>query len=84
MGKDRAQLIFSLRTKRANQNAGVMARRLAKGWGFAGGHGMVAGGQIPLDESLPEKEEKMRDALKKRFLRILGLDAVPEERLLPL
>lgn len=77
------RLIFSLRTKRSNQNAGQLARRMVKGLGTAGGHGRTAGGQISLEGLPPEKAEKLRVSLQKRFLKIVGQENAKEERLLP-
>jgi nanoRNase/pAp phosphatase (c-di-AMP/oligoRNAs hydrolase) len=77
------RLIFSLRTKRANQNAGQMARRMVKGLGTAGGHGRTAGGQISLKGLTLDKAEKLRVSLQKRFLKIVGQENAKEERLLP-
>ena len=82
-GTNDDRLIFSLRTKRSYHNASQMARRVVKGFGTAGGHGRSAGGQIPLKGLAPEKIEKLRVALQKRFLKIVGQENAREERLLP-
>jgi nanoRNase/pAp phosphatase (c-di-AMP/oligoRNAs hydrolase) len=76
------RVIFSLRTKRNKQNAGLLARRIVRGLGTAGGHGMIAGGQVP--EKGPEgwRHEKISDTLKNRFLRIVGRENAREEKLL--
>ena len=83
MGTNDSRLIFSLRTKRSKQNAGQLARRMVKGWGTAGGHGRTGGGQIPLQGLPPEKAEKLRQAIQKRFLKIVGQENAKEEKLLP-
>ena len=83
MGTSDARLIFSVRTKRSDQNAGRMARRMVKGLGSAGGHGRTGGGQIPIEEFSPEKAGKMRRSLEKRFLKFAGQENAAEERLLP-
>jgi nanoRNase/pAp phosphatase (c-di-AMP/oligoRNAs hydrolase) len=82
MGNDNSQLIFSLRTKHWNQNAGRMAQRLVKGLGTAGGHGMVAGGQIPTYGFPLKKEQTVCETLEGRLLRNLGLEEVKGEKLL--
>ncbi len=82
MGTSDSSLIFSLRTKRATLNAGQMARRMVKRLGTAGGHGRTGGGQIPVRGILPEKAEKMRQSLQKRFLKHAGQKNAPGERLL--
>ena len=84
MGSDDSRLIFSLRTRRPNQNAALVARRLINGLGLAGGHGMVAGGQIFTKGFTSEKKERVLETLQKRFLKIVGRETANEERLLPL
>lgn len=83
MGTFDSRVIFSLRTKRRNQNAGLMARRLVKGLGTAGGHGMIAGGQIFTKGLAVEKQEKIYKNLRNRFLKILGKENARQERLIP-
>jgi nanoRNase/pAp phosphatase (c-di-AMP/oligoRNAs hydrolase) len=83
MGTDDSRLIFSLRTKRPKQNAGKMARRMIKSLGTAGGHGRTGGGQIPIQGIPPEKADKMRQAIRMRFLKSVGQENAREERLLP-
>jgi nanoRNase/pAp phosphatase (c-di-AMP/oligoRNAs hydrolase) len=81
-GRDDSQLIFSLRTKRMRQNAGWVAQQLVNGLGSAGGHGMVAGGQILTKGLTPEKEKKLGQTLEKRFLNILGQEKANEKLIL--
>ncbi|MBW2059578.1 MAG: bifunctional oligoribonuclease/PAP phosphatase NrnA [Deltaproteobacteria bacterium] len=76
------RVIFSIRTKRHRQNAGLMARRIVKGLGTAGGHGMIAGGQVIIKGLGPEKQEKICKNLKNRFLKILGREGAKEEKLI--
>jgi nanoRNase/pAp phosphatase (c-di-AMP/oligoRNAs hydrolase) len=83
MGMSDSRLIFSLRTKRATQNAGQVARRMVKGLGTAGGHGRTGGGQIPIQGILHEKAEKTRQFIQKRFLRYARQENAREEKLLP-
>jgi nanoRNase/pAp phosphatase (c-di-AMP/oligoRNAs hydrolase) len=81
-GKDDSQLIFSLRTKRVKQNAGWVAQKLVNGLGSAGGHGMVAGGQILTKGLTPKKEKKLGQTLDKRFLKIVGQEKANEKLIL--
>ncbi len=76
------RVIFSIRTKRHHQNAGLTARRLVKGLGTAGGHGMIAGGQITARGLTTEKQERICENLRSRFLRILGRERVKGEKLI--
>jgi nanoRNase/pAp phosphatase (c-di-AMP/oligoRNAs hydrolase) len=81
-GRDDSQLIFSIRTKRVKQNAGWLAQKLVNGLGSAGGHGMVAGGQILTKGLTPEKEKKVGQTLEKRFLKIVGQEKANEKLIL--
>jgi len=83
MGTNDSRLIFSLRTKRSNQKAGRLARRMVKGLGTAGGHGRTGGGQIPIQRIPSEKTEKLREAIQRRFLKLVGQENARQERLLP-
>jgi nanoRNase/pAp phosphatase (c-di-AMP/oligoRNAs hydrolase) len=83
MGTYNSRIIFSLRTKRRNQNAGLTARRIVRGLGTAGGHGMVAGGQIFIKAMTAERQERIRKNLRNRFLKTVGRENTKEERLLP-
>jgi nanoRNase/pAp phosphatase (c-di-AMP/oligoRNAs hydrolase) len=83
MGAFNSRVIFSLRTKRRHQNAGLLARRIVRGLGTAGGHGMIAGGQIVPKGSGAETQERICKNLRSRFLKIVGRDSVKEERLIP-
>ncbi len=83
MGAFNSRVIFSLRTKRRNQNAGVTARRIVRGLGTAGGHGMVAGGQIVTKGLAAEVHERICRNLRNRFLKIVGRESAREEKLLP-
>ena len=83
MGTTDSRVIFSLRTKKSRLNAGQLARRMVKGLGTAGGHGRTGGGQIAVEGFLADKTEKMRLAIQKRFLKLVGQENAEEERLLP-
>ena len=83
IGTSDSSLIFSLRTKKINQNAGQMARRMVKGLGTAGGHERTGGGQIPIQDISPEKADKMRQSIQKRFLKLSGQENANGEKLLP-
>ncbi len=49
-GTHRHVLYLSLRTKALKQDAGTIAQALVAGYGKAGGHGSLAGGQVPLGD----------------------------------
>jgi len=64
------QMIISVRTQNPNGGADDLVKYIAKGIGSAGGHGMLAGGQIRLDNQDPIK--LARDLLN-RTLSFLNL-----------
>lgn len=83
IGTNESHLIFSLRTKQSDQNAGQIARRMVKGLGTAGGHRRTAGGQIRIAKAPLENQEKIRQLVQKRFLQIVGQGKAKEVKLLP-
>jgi nanoRNase/pAp phosphatase (c-di-AMP/oligoRNAs hydrolase) len=63
------ELLFSVRTGLLDQDAGLLVKKVVFPPGMAGGHGLIAGGQIPLDG------ESFRDLvlkLERRFLENVG------------
>lgn len=88
-GVHEREIHFSVRTRERTRDAARVAMRLAGRHGSAGGHGMIAGGTIPIEHSNDERErEKEIHAdfllLKKRFLAALKINAdAPGARLVP-
>lgn len=77
-------ILLSLRTTDNTGDAGRIAKRLAGRKGTGGGHQMMAGGQIPLDN--PDDEDACRktvETLHRRFLRFLNADRDEAEALVP-
>lgn len=64
------------------QNAGWVAQQLVNELGSAGGHGMVAGGQLLTKGLPPEKEKKLGRILEARFLKIVGQEKASEKLIL--
>ncbi|MFQ5743440.1 MAG: bifunctional oligoribonuclease/PAP phosphatase NrnA [Acidobacteriota bacterium] len=78
MGRYGDLLVLSLRTTDAEAHAGKVIRSVVTGLGSAGGHGMSAGGRIPLgSESYAKVSAQVQDIL----LRALGCDRRPGEPL---
>ncbi len=73
-------LYFSLRTRLLNQDAGLLAHEIATGYGKAGGHGVIAGGQLPLDHYAPSE---LAEKLKGRLLMIMDEEKNGEPLLEP-
>jgi nanoRNase/pAp phosphatase (c-di-AMP/oligoRNAs hydrolase) len=59
-GRYKGELILSLRTTNPGAHAGWMIRKMVGNDYMAGGHGMIAGGSVPLEGAAD-------DALEKRF-----------------
>jgi len=78
LGSHTGVLYFSLRTKRFGKDAGFLVQNLVAGMGKAGGHGTMAGGQVPLDARDPDV---VVQEIKARFLKLVG-EIAPGEPLL--
>ena len=62
---------FSVRSERADVDAGALTRRALEGLGDGGGHASMAGGLIPT-ENVPLLGNYPDDFLRERFLRVQG------------
>lgn len=83
LGRFKNKIIVSVRTTNTKGEAGRFLRRLIGKRGMAGGHGMMAGGQITCADMEHEKCLAMEDELVEGFLRQLGYkDAGPMTPLL--
>lgn len=77
-------LHVSLRSAERELNAGQVARRLAGGRGFGGGHHMLAAVQIPLqpeEVADPQRVSRLVGRLSRRFLRLTGANGESGEPL---
>lgn len=81
-GTSEGRLVLSLRTADPKLSAGDMVRHLLKNIGEGGGHRTKAGGFIKVDGAAPRQIERLRNLIKKRLLRRLGLSAVKPKSLL--
>ena len=77
-GYHNATLYLSLRTA-IGKDAGSMVQEIILPPGKAGGHGTIAGGQIPLDG---KNAKSVAMELERRFLNLMGESAVEGEPLL--
>jgi nanoRNase/pAp phosphatase (c-di-AMP/oligoRNAs hydrolase) len=71
MGTFEAYLLLSVRTPNEKGGAGRLARFVVDGQGTAGGHGIMAGGQIPLNGRNPEE---LARELTRRVLQYFSLN----------
>jgi len=72
IGEFREDLFFSLRTSRTSAKAGGISMRMARNIGFAGGHGMMAGGRVPLTSLASQEMNQLKERLISRFLKALN------------
>jgi nanoRNase/pAp phosphatase (c-di-AMP/oligoRNAs hydrolase) len=70
MGVHRDVLILSVRTQSPTDGAGKLVQAIVAGEGSAGGHGTMAGGQIPLGDRCAEQKVVL---LSQRALQHLGI-----------
>ena len=65
LGQYQGTLYLSLRTEPQGKDAGLLIQRIVFPPGTAGGHGAMAGGQVPLDD---RRIEPLVARIKHRFL----------------
>lgn len=73
--------ILSLRLANEGEPAGVLLRKVVRELGTAGGHGLIAGGQIPLPVRSGLKGKALAGELRRRFLAQLGIARTRGRRL---
>ncbi len=83
MGCCADQEVLSLRTDREDIFAGQVIRDVVEGLGTAGGHGMIAGGQIRPMPNDHVVQSELENTLTKRLLKVLGYPVVDGRSLLP-
>ncbi len=83
MGLYNADMILSIRTMRHDLNAGETIRKLVRGLGTAGGHGMMAGGKIDDIAQTRKAVHEVERVLTARLLTELGLAKLRPRRLIP-
>ena len=78
LGVYERMVVFSLRTRQVQGGAGQVAQAAVEGTGSAGGHGMVAGGQVPVRAG---QAAVIIAAITERVLGRLGKSAASAESL---
>ncbi|MEA2734580.1 MAG: hypothetical protein QOE14_1031 [Humisphaera sp.] len=79
-----SNLLLSLRTYPGGKmSAAELMGRLVRNLGEGGGHRSKAGGAIKLKEGTPAEIERIRNVLRRRFLRNLGIKGARAQRLIP-
>ena len=77
MGEIDELLYVSVRTTDEKKDAGKIIRKLIKGIGTGGGHGMMAGAQVPFKAP----SDKLKSRLLTKFVKILGINCEPKNLL---
>lgn len=80
-GRFKNNLYISMRSSSASAKAGKMIKELVPDRNLAGGHGMFAGGTIPLKNMPSEEISILEIRLNQKFAKLLGYDD-PEWKLL--
>ncbi len=78
VGRHLDRIVVSIRTTNRKGDAGNFLRRLIGKKGTAGGHGMIAGGQIPCETMEHEHCSQIEEELIQNFLKKLGYKDVTE------
>jgi nanoRNase/pAp phosphatase (c-di-AMP/oligoRNAs hydrolase) len=79
MGYHGATLYLSLRTAAPDPDAGLLIQSVISGLGKAGGHGMMAGGQVPLANRSPDE---IAAKIEQQFVALLEDSTTPGTPLL--
>jgi nanoRNase/pAp phosphatase (c-di-AMP/oligoRNAs hydrolase) len=76
-------LVMSLRTNAAKTSAADVMKKLARNLGQGGGHRTKAGGAIKLESGSAAEVDRIREVLRRRYLRAVGVKSPRGSRLLP-
>jgi nanoRNase/pAp phosphatase (c-di-AMP/oligoRNAs hydrolase) len=71
-GRYKNTILLSLRTTREKGRAGVLARKIVRSIGTAGGHDMIAGGQVDCTGKSEDERDEMERKLIANFFKIMG------------
>ena len=83
-GRYKNTILLSLRTTREKGRAGVLARKIVRSIGTAGGHDMIAGGQVDCAGKSEDERDEMERKIIANFFRFIGKPGTGElSRLLP-
>ena len=78
LGYHNDTMYLSLRTTSMEQDAGILIQQVIFSPGKAGGHGVMAGGQIPIPNAGPNS---IHNRVKDRFLEVMGVKGEGEKLL---
>lgn len=75
--------ILSMRSLDPEAKLGLVIQKMVAGLGTAGGHGMIAGGQIRLMNADVAAQAELEEILTRRMLKALGVDTDISRPLIP-
>ena len=76
-------IVLSLRCFRGDEHAGETMAKIVDGIGRGGGHGVAAGGQVPLPPGDPKEAKRLMRLVRMRCYRRLGVDPKKKRKLTP-
>ncbi len=82
MGWYQGMQILSMRSLEHDAKLGIVIQEIVEGLGTAGGHGMVAGGQIREMSEAESAQKELERLLTRRLFKALNLPSVPGEPLI--
>jgi len=71
IGKYEDGLYLSIRTTNVHKNAGKLMKRLVKGKGSGGGHGLIAGGMVKVPGLEPWQVHEVESEIESLFLKLI-------------
>lgn len=77
------QMVLSMRTDSGKLSAADVMRKLIRKIGEGGGHRAKAGGAIPLATGSAAEIDRLREVLRRRYLRALGIKGAKPQKLVP-
>lgn len=72
LGYYQDRMLLSIRTSETTANAAKIMRTLVSGKGTGGGHDMLAGGQIPLNQQTKAERQALEKTIRDRFRKAMG------------
>ncbi len=82
-GRYRDDLLLSARSYEPSTHAGDVVRQVIGDRGSAGGHGALAGAQVPVGHLAEDEVDAVQRSLFEEFLETLGVDPVSLEPVIP-
>lgn len=77
LGRFDGRLFLSARSNNTRARCGQLLRRVLGKRGSAGGHDMMAGGSVPLNDKKPEEIDALESELIRRFMVQVGHKEIP-------